>query len=144
MTLKNGNIIIGLMQSLLCILTIFPLAISIIKTKGGGFGFGIILLPVLITLCYSITFGIFGFLNYEKYPATTKKWLVLNFIILLFAGLGALLFSPIPIYLLFLLPLAICIPVLASSMKVGKQILFTNLAIFACVTFFDILILIYG
>jgi hypothetical protein len=136
MTLRRINITIGIIQIILCGLTIAPLTIKTIVSKGGGFGFGLIFLPILIPLSCSILFGLIGLLNYLENYRGVKLLLAGTHFLTAVAGIGSFLLIPLFPFVVITIPLAIWLGIAMTRENIGKQLLLTNGLLTTCMIAF--------
>jgi hypothetical protein len=131
-----ANTIIGLLQTIICLLVIVPFTVSVMRTGGGPFGFGALLLPAVLPLSFAGLFGIYGILDYESNFSRTKRLLVLTHVITAVAGVASFLFIPVFPFAFAAIPIAVMLLAGMSKENVGQKILITNALILSCFLFF--------
>ena len=113
---------------------IVPLTIQVVKSGGGGFGFGALLLTAVLPLSFCTVFGLFGMIDYEKNYARIKKWFIAGHIMIAIIGVGTFLLIPLYPFLFFSIPIAYGLITTMTRENVGRQILINNGLILICST----------
>ena len=132
MTVKLTNTIIGLILILISISTIVPLTIQVIKSGGGGFGFGALLLPAILPLSICTVFGLFGMIDYQKNYRRIKNLFIVGHVLTAIIGIGIFLLIPIYPFLFIAIPVAWVLVTTMTRENVGRQILLNNGLILTC------------
>jgi hypothetical protein len=132
-TIKLANITVGLTQTILCTLTIIPMTFSIIKSGGGPFSWGLMVLPIVIPLSFSALFGLFGFFYFYQNYEITKRWLRRTHILTGIAGTLSFVIMPIFPALIVSIPLAIWLLETMTKENIGEKLLITNGLILTCI-----------
>ena len=127
-----ANAIIGPLQTIICLLIIVPLTVSVVRTGGGPFGFGALLLPAIVPLSFSALFGLFGILDYEKNFSNTRKLMAVVHVITAIAGVATFVFMPVFPFAFVAIPIAAFLLVGMRKENLGQKILITNTLILLC------------
>lgn len=136
MTLRQINIFVGLTQTILSTLAVIPITVGVIKSGGGGFGFGLMFLPILVPLAFSALFGVFGLVDYQTYYSKTRKFLIGTHILTAIAGVMAFMIMPLFPFLILSIPLAVSLIKSMTKENIGQQLLITNALILLCLIIF--------
>ena len=113
---------------------IVPLTVQVVKSGGGGFGFGALLLPAVLPLSFCTVFGLFGMIDYEKNYARIRKWFIRGHIMTAIIGIGTFLLIPIYPFLFFSIPIAWGLITSMTRENLGRKILINNGLILICST----------
>ena len=132
MTVKLTNTIIGLLLILISISVIVPLTVQVIKSGGGPFGFGALLLPAILPLSICTVFGLFGMIDYEKNFRRIKNLFIIGHVLTAIIGIGIFLIIPIYPFLFIAIPIAWVLITTMTRENVGRQILINNGLILTC------------
>lgn len=126
MTLRRINITLGIIQIVICGLTVLPMTIQTIVSKGGGFGFGLLFLPILIPLSCSMLFGLIGLLDYKENYKLVKLLITVAHLVTAFSGIVSFLFMPIFPIILLVIQFSIWLLLTLTRNNIGRQLLFIN------------------
>ncbi|WP_339787160.1 hypothetical protein [uncultured Imperialibacter sp.] len=132
MIIKLTNIALGIILIVVSALTVIPLAVQTIQSDGGGFGFGLLLLPAILPLSFCIMFGLFGFLNYQRNYERIRKIFIAFHVLVAIIGLAAFIIMPVFPFMMISISIAFGLIMTMNQQNIGRQILINNGLIVIC------------
>jgi hypothetical protein len=121
--ITKANKILGGFLVLSNIFYFIPWSIELLRTGGGPMGFGLLIIPLFVSIHAFLFTGILPFIPHAKYPQVTATLFRFGLILMFFGGLLSFF---IPVIALFTLIPTIILAIFASVNPVEKSLIIVN------------------